>query len=71
MDFALSSEQQAIRDAVLAICRRFDDAYWLKRDREGGFPHDFHARLPPRAGSAFVFPKTMAAPASALRTPRS
>jgi acyl-CoA dehydrogenase len=43
MDFALSSEQQAIRDAVLAICRRFDDAYWLKRDREGGFPHDFHA----------------------------
>ena len=43
MDFAFSSEQQAIRDAVLAICRRFDDAYWLKRDREGGFPHDFHA----------------------------
>ena len=43
MDFALTSEQQAIRDAVLAICRRFDDAYWLKRDREGGFPHDFHA----------------------------
>ena len=43
MDFALTSEQQAIRDAVLAICRRFDDAYWLKRDREGGFPYDFHA----------------------------
>jgi acyl-CoA dehydrogenase len=43
MDFALTSEQQAIRDAVLAICRRFDDAYWLKMDREGGFPHDFHA----------------------------
>jgi acyl-CoA dehydrogenase len=43
MDFALSSEQRAIRDAVSAICRRFDDAYWLKRDREGGFPHDFHA----------------------------
>ena len=43
MDFAFSSEQQAIRDAVSAICRHFDDAYWLKRDREGGFPHDFHA----------------------------
>ena len=43
MDFALTSEQQAIHDAVSAICRRFDDAYWLKRDREGGFPHDFHA----------------------------
>ena len=43
MDFAFSSEQQAIRDAVSAICRHFDDAYWLKRDREGGFPHEFHA----------------------------
>jgi acyl-CoA dehydrogenase len=43
MDFALTSEQQAIRDSVLAICRRFDDAYWLEKDRAGGFPHDFHA----------------------------
>jgi acyl-CoA dehydrogenase len=43
MDFALTSEQQAIRDSVLAICRRFDDAYWLEKDRVGGFPHDFHA----------------------------
>jgi len=43
MDFAFSSEQQAIRDAVSAICRHFDDAYWLKRDHEGGFPHEFHA----------------------------
>jgi acyl-CoA dehydrogenase len=42
MDFALTSEQQAIRDAVLGICRRFDDAYWLEKDRVGGFPHDFH-----------------------------
>src|SRR6516225_2406433 len=43
MDFALTNEQQAIGDAVLAICRRFDDAYWLEKDRVGGFPHDFHA----------------------------
>ncbi len=43
MDFALSPEQEAIREAVLGICRRFDDAYWLEKDRVGGFPHDFHA----------------------------
>jgi acyl-CoA dehydrogenase len=42
MDFALSSEQQAIRDAVGKICARFGDDYWLARDRDGGFPDDFH-----------------------------
>ncbi|MGO9049214.1 MAG: acyl-CoA dehydrogenase family protein [Xanthobacteraceae bacterium] len=43
MDFALTSEQQAIRDSVFAICRRFDDSYWLEKDCVGGFPDDFHA----------------------------
>ena len=43
MNFAFSEEQLAIRDAIAKICTGFDDAYWLKRDREGGFPHDFHA----------------------------
>ena len=42
MDFALSDNQQSIRDAVQKVCSAFDDAYWLKKDREGGFPHDFH-----------------------------
>jgi acyl-CoA dehydrogenase len=45
MDFALTAEQEAIRDAVLGICSRFDDAYWLEKDREGGFPFDFHAAI--------------------------
>ncbi len=42
MDFALTANQESIRDAVAKICARFDDAYWLKRDKEGGFPADFH-----------------------------
>src|SRR4030095_615507 len=42
MDFALSANQESIRDAVAKICSRFDDAYWLKKDKEGGFPADFH-----------------------------
>jgi len=42
MEFALSDQQQSIRDAVAKVCARFDDAYWLAKDRAGGFPHDFH-----------------------------
>src|SRR5215204_1979831 len=45
MDFALSANQESIRDAVGKICSRFDDAYWLKKDKEGGYPADFHKAL--------------------------
>jgi acyl-CoA dehydrogenase len=45
MDFSLSEEQEAIRDAIAGICSRFDDAYWLKKDKEGGFPHDFYQAI--------------------------
>jgi acyl-CoA dehydrogenase len=42
MDFSLSDDQQRIVEAVGRICARFPDEYWLRLDREGGFPHDFH-----------------------------
>jgi acyl-CoA dehydrogenase len=45
MDFALTDQQEAIRDAVAKICEGFPDAYWLKKDHDGGFPHDFHKAL--------------------------
>jgi acyl-CoA dehydrogenase len=45
MDFALSDDQRTIRAAVEKLCAEFGDEYWLKKDREGGFPHDFHAAL--------------------------
>jgi acyl-CoA dehydrogenase len=45
VDFALTAEQEQIRDAVAKICARFPDEYWLARDREGGFPDDFHRAL--------------------------
>ena len=41
MDFSLTPEQESIRDSIERICRDFDDAYWLRKDREGGFPFDF------------------------------
>ena len=45
MDFDLTEEQRAIRDAVARICSRFDDAYWLERERTGTFPEDFAAEI--------------------------
>ncbi len=45
MDFALTADQEAIRDAIAGICARFGDDYWLKLDRQGGFPNDFFQAL--------------------------
>jgi len=45
MNFDLTADQQAIRDAVGEICARFDDEYWLRRDTEGGFPEDFYTAM--------------------------
>jgi acyl-CoA dehydrogenase len=41
VDFDLSEDQQNIRDAVLKHCARFTDDYWLERDRDAVFPHEF------------------------------
>lgn len=45
MDFALTDAQRAVRDAVARVCARFDDAYWLARDHDGRFPHEFYQAL--------------------------
>jgi len=48
MDFELTADQQAIRDAVLRLCSAengFGEDYWLERDREGGFPTEFFDAL--------------------------
>jgi acyl-CoA dehydrogenase len=45
MDFALSPEQQQIREQVLRLCARFDDGYWLERDRTATFPDAFFATM--------------------------
>ncbi|MEJ0044929.1 MAG: acyl-CoA dehydrogenase family protein [Rhodospirillales bacterium] len=42
LDFSLTPEQDALIAAVQRVCLRFDDDYWLKKDKEGGFPHEFH-----------------------------
>ena len=42
MDFSFTPEQDAIANAIAGLCAKFDADYWLAKDREGGFPHDFH-----------------------------
>jgi acyl-CoA dehydrogenase len=41
----LTAEQQEIRSAIERICDRFGDDYWLKKDKEGGFPVELHQAL--------------------------
>ncbi len=45
MDFSISDDHRAIREGVGAVVRRFDDAYWLARDDDGKFPHEFHRAM--------------------------
>ena len=45
MNFAFTQEQEQIREAIARICARFDDAYWLKKDKAGGFPSELHQAL--------------------------
>ncbi len=42
MDVEPSVPQRDIRALAEKVCARFDDAYWLKRDEDATFPHDFH-----------------------------
>ena len=41
----LTTEQQAIVDAVNQTCSPFGEDYWLARDEDAVFPHEFHAAM--------------------------
>src|SRR5258708_38072085 len=40
-----SDERCRIRDAIERLCAGFGDAYWLERDRLGGFPEEFYSAV--------------------------
>ena len=42
MDFSLTPDQEAIREAAFKLSAQFTDDYWLKKDAEGDYPLDFH-----------------------------
>jgi acyl-CoA dehydrogenase len=45
MNFELSEEHQSIRSAVKDLCSHFPESYWLERDADGVFPHDFYRAM--------------------------
>jgi len=45
MDFELTEDQLAVREAVGKITERFPESYWLERDRDGEFPHEFYRAM--------------------------
>lgn len=45
MNFALTEQQESIREAITRICSRFDDQYWFDRDHDGRFPEEFYQAL--------------------------
>ena len=45
MNFDLTEDQIAIKNAISEVCTDFNDDYWLRKDREGGFPEDFYTAI--------------------------
>src|SRR5258708_32594553 len=41
MHQTFSPHETSITDAITRLCAPFGDAYWLDKDRTGGFPGDF------------------------------
>jgi acyl-CoA dehydrogenase len=59
VDFSLTDDQQAIRDAVLAHCSRFPDDYWLERDTDGVYPFDFHQSMAEAGWLGLAMPESV------------
>jgi acyl-CoA dehydrogenase len=53
-----SPHETSIHDAVARLCAPFDDAYWLKRDRTGGFPEDFFQAFAASGWLGICIPET-------------
>ena len=45
MNFELTQDQQSVREAVQQLCAKFPESYWLERDADGVFPHDFYKAM--------------------------
>ncbi|NUP27568.1 MAG: acyl-CoA/acyl-ACP dehydrogenase [Nocardia sp.] len=42
MSFELTEDQRLIRDSVAELTRKFDDQYWMEKDRDHEFPTEFY-----------------------------
>ena len=59
MDLSLTEDQQNIRETVLRHCSRFADEYWLERDRDSVFPHEFHQSMAEAGWLGIAMPESV------------
>lgn len=59
MNFSPTAEQQQIRDAIFKLCEPFDDEYWLKKDKEGGFPEEFYEAVAAQGWLGIAMPEAV------------
>lgn len=59
MDFALSDDQQELREAVLRLCGQFADEYWLDHDASGVFPGEFHQAMAQAGWLGIAMPESV------------
>ena len=59
MDLSLTQDQQNIREAVLKHCSPFTDDYWLARDRDGVYPHEFHKSMAEAGWLGIAMPESV------------
>lgn len=45
MSFELSEDHRLIRDSVAELARKFDDQYWMEKDRDHQFPTEFYRAI--------------------------
>ncbi|MBO6826477.1 MAG: acyl-CoA dehydrogenase family protein [Sneathiella sp.] len=58
----MSSEQQEIHVQILRTCARFDENYWLERDRNAGFLHDLHRAMADDGWLGIAMPEAVGGP---------
>jgi acyl-CoA dehydrogenase len=54
-----SAEGQAIQEAIGRTCRGFDDDYWYRKDRDGGFPHEFYDAIAAQGWLGIAMPESV------------
>ncbi len=59
MDFALTPDQENIREAVLRHCSQFSDEYWLAQDHKAEFPFDFYKSMADAGWLGIAMPESV------------
>ena len=57
MNFSITPEQKAIREGVAQICAKFDESYWLEKDRNAAFPFEFAKAFADAGWFGAIFPE--------------